>query len=112
MGFYVMLEVDFQPLGKSKREGLHRLQEVPQSRSWVGRVTCAGVWGGLPYQGAGLSIAYIRLVTGVGGVPVAAASAVPFSLFSPLLWFNKPFKILRSGAPSLRMHKADSISGI
>lgn len=43
---------------------------------------------------ASLPIVYIRIVMGVGGVPLAD----PFSLFSPLLWFNKRYKILKSGA--------------
>lgn len=78
-----------------------------------------GVWGGLAYQGAGfqgslayqvvgLPIAYIRVVIGVGRVPLAAPKHPALSLFLysvPCCGSIHLVKILRSEASFLVLAK-------
>lgn len=53
-----------------------RGSEAGWRKSWVGRVTCAEVWGGSAYQGTGLAIARRRIVIGCSW----ALSLFPYSL--------------------------------
>lgn len=85
------------------KQGLQRLWgRMKEELGWksdmcrsVGRVGLPGDWfGNSTYE----DCYWLQLGT------------VPFSLFTPL-WFNKPFKILRSEVLLLTMHKADAISG-